>query len=396
MTPCLHVVGAGLAGLAAAVAASAAGRRVVVHEAAPQAGGRCRSYHDPVLDRTVDTGTHLVLGINRRTLAFARSTGGLAAMAAGRPLFPCLDLSSGRIRTIAPGRLPAGLGETVLALGLPWTGGDETVASRLETAKSYGTLWEPLCLSALNSPGRQASARLFARLLRALLLGGRGAMRPYVFPAGLSAALIDPALAAIGRHGGRIVTGHRLTGLSHRQLSFGDEILDLHPGDTVILAVPPWAARRLLPDLPALGTRAIANFHFLLPRPAPLPGGQPFLALTGAAAQWLSVRGDVLSATLSACPSPPDPAAVWRDVSRVLAIPQTPLPPHRVIFERRATLCHSPGIIARRPAATTRLPGIFLAGDWLASPWPCTIEAAIESGLAAARLAVGQDDLNFP
>ena len=60
----IHVVGAGLAGLAAALKLAAGGRRVVLHEASRHAGGRCRSYHDPALGMVIDNGNHLVLSGN--------------------------------------------------------------------------------------------------------------------------------------------------------------------------------------------------------------------------------------------------------------------------------------------------------------------------------------------
>ncbi|TAN59318.1 MAG: FAD-dependent oxidoreductase, partial [Magnetospirillum sp.] len=92
MSGTLHIVGAGLAGLAAAVAAAKAGTRVVMHEAAGHAGGRCRSFRDEKLDRVIDNGSHLVLGANRTTLAYAQAIGGLEAMVAAEPCFPFVDL----------------------------------------------------------------------------------------------------------------------------------------------------------------------------------------------------------------------------------------------------------------------------------------------------------------
>ena len=71
------------------------------------------------------------------------------------------------------------------------------------------------------------------------------------------------------------------------------------------------------------------------------------------------------------------------------------LPPFRIMKERRATLAHDDATITARPAAKTQYGNMVLAGDWIASPWPCTIEAAISSGLAAAALALGRPGLGF-
>jgi len=71
----IHIIGAGLAGLAAAVALSKRGRRVIVHEATSFAGGRCRSYHDAALGMTIDNGNHLLLSGNHAALGFLRDIG---------------------------------------------------------------------------------------------------------------------------------------------------------------------------------------------------------------------------------------------------------------------------------------------------------------------------------
>ncbi len=97
----VHVVGAGLAGLSAAVELVSAGRPVVVHEASPQAGGRCRSYFDAALDMEIDNGNHLVLSGNRATLAYATRIGAREKLVGpGSATFPFIDLASGRRWTL--------------------------------------------------------------------------------------------------------------------------------------------------------------------------------------------------------------------------------------------------------------------------------------------------------
>ena len=105
----VHIAGAGLAGLACAVRLAAAGQPVTLHEAAGHAGGRCRSYHDPVLEREIDNGNHLILSGNRSMLAYLAETG--AADELGGPpqaIVPFLDLGTGERWAIRPndGRLP--------------------------------------------------------------------------------------------------------------------------------------------------------------------------------------------------------------------------------------------------------------------------------------------------
>lgn len=401
MSGTLHVVGAGLAGLAAALTAARAGWRVALHEAAPQAGGRCRSFHCRRLGRVVDNGSHLLLGANRHALAFAAAIGGSETLKPSEPLFPFLDLASRRHWVVQPGKLAAGVGETISALGLPWVPAGQSVAGRLGGKCSYATLWRPLCEAILNTAPEHASARLLACVLREVLLGGKASMRPYMAIGGLSALFAAPAEATLAAYGTQLRFGRRLVAIRPHALEFEDGTVTIGTGDRAVLAVPPWAAAGLLPDLPSLPAAAIVNAHFRLDHAAVLPGGQPFLGLIGGTAQWLFVRDDILSVTVSAAdqlaqlPTEAIAARLWAEVAPVLRADANHLPPVRVIKERRATLAHTPEVVGRRPGPVTNVPWLWLAGDWLASPWPCTMEAAIASGLAATRLAVGRDDLSF-
>jgi phytoene dehydrogenase-like protein len=402
MTARLHVVGAGLAGLASATAATACGMRVVLHEAAGHAGGRCRSFHDDALGTVIDNGTHLMLGVNRTALAFARQVGGIAAMTPYPARFPFLDVASGERWTLTAAGLAAHPWEMLKACGLPWCPEAQTVAARLGGSAQFRRVWEPLCVAALNTDADEASARLFARLLRAALAGGGASLRPWVFPQGLSAALVDPAVAALRAAGAELRFRHRLLRIEERVLVFDDGPLPLEADDRVVLALPAWGLGQVtdLP-VPALAPRAIVNAHFRLDHPPALAGGRPFLGVTGGISQWLAQRGPVISVTVSAADrlardsNATIAARLWREVAAAIGRPNLACPPVRVMKERRATIVHTPDSVRRRPPPRTPWAHVFLAGDWLAGPWPCTIEAAISSGLAAARMASGRPDLCF-
>ena len=103
-----HIIGAGLAGLAAAVRLTQGGKRVVVHEAAGQAGGRCRSYHDPALDMMIDNGNHLLLSGNHAALAYVKAIGASDRLVGPATAeFPFIDLATNERWTLRPneGRL---------------------------------------------------------------------------------------------------------------------------------------------------------------------------------------------------------------------------------------------------------------------------------------------------
>src|SRR5271157_3455480 len=105
----VHVIGAGLAGLAAAIRLSAAGHPVSLYESGQHAGGRCRSYFDRELGCRIDNGNHLLLSGNRAALAYLSEIGARTTMlTAPEPSFPFCDLGSGKHWTLRlnRGRLP--------------------------------------------------------------------------------------------------------------------------------------------------------------------------------------------------------------------------------------------------------------------------------------------------
>ncbi|WP_345772045.1 hydroxysqualene dehydroxylase [Azospirillum formosense] len=296
-----------------------------------------------------------------------------------------------------PGSRPA---EYLAALRTLTAGPEATVADALPPGGPlYERLWRPLAVSVMNGAPERVSARLFGAVLRETLLRGEAACRPLFAEKGLSAALVDPAVAWLKRHGAELRTGTRVDGLERAgdriaSLSVEGEHIPLGGDDAVVLAVPAWIAGRLLPEavsVPAAG-RAIVNAHFRLPAAAmELPGGLPFLGLVGGTADWLFRRGDVLSVTVSdadalaVLPADAVAATLWRDVAKALGTPGAALPPHRIIKERRATPEQSPVHAANRPGPRTSLRNLVLAGDWTNMGLPATLEGAVRSGEFAAR-----------
>ncbi|ANC91314.1 FAD-dependent oxidoreductase [Azospirillum humicireducens] len=411
----VHVVGAGLAGLAAAVRLVEAGRRVAVYEQAPQAGGRCRSFHDATLGRSIDNGNHMVLSGNRDLLDYARCTGGADALEEVRPAaFPFMDLRNGATWSLRPGglwlfdparRVPGSRPlDYLAALRCLTAGRRQSVADRLRPAgRLFEPLWRPLAVSALNGPVERISARLFGAVLRETLLRGEAACRPVLTPRGLSAAFVDPALARLRAAGAAVHLGARVDGLSFdgdrvSGLSAGGSTVTLGPEDALIVAAPAWAAERLVPGLtvPPPGA-AIVNLHVRLDGPLRLPGGLPFLGLVGGTAEWLFARDDLLSVTVSdadrLAERPADEAAamLWAEIAPRLGLDQRlgpPIRPFRMVKERRATPDQSPESVARRPGPQTRWRNLALAGDWTETGLPATLEAAVRSGYRAAEAAL--------
>lgn len=411
MSGTVHVIGAGLAGLAAAVALTEAGRPVVLHEATDHGGGRCRSYHDPALGRLVDNGNHLILSGNPAVHSYLAAVGAADALTGpGRAVYPFVDVGSGARWTIAPngGPLPwwvlipgrrvpgSGAGDYLRAWRLAKAGSDDTVADMLAgTGTAYRALWEPLAVGVLNTAAAEGAAALLWPVLRETFGRGEAACRPRLARDGLGPGLVDPAVAWLSAQGARVALSHRLRAIADTAgragtLSFSTDSIDLGPTDAAILAVPPWVAADLLSDLTVpTEHRPIVNGHFHLSQPP--AAGSPFLTgVVGSTAQWVFVRGDVASVTVSAAgdlaDQPADAIAglLWDDVTVALGLPGAPLPAHRIVKERRATFAQTPEQVRRRPGAPTRLANLFLAGDWTDTGLPATIEGAVRSGRTAA------------
>lgn len=413
----VHIVGAGVAGLACAVRLARAGRRVALYEAAGHAGGRCRSFDDATLGRSVDNGNHLMLGGNDETMAYLTEIRARDSLISAPDLvFPFVDLRSGARWMLRPnaGRMPWWLFMPsrrvpgcrpwrflAAALRLAQSGPEDTVAGVLDRDDPvFERFWEPLAVAVLNTAAGEAAARPLWRVVA--LTFGRGGRncRGLVARDGLSASLVDPAIAWLRAHGCEPGFGRRLRGVELnegwlRRLDFGDRMVEVATDDRVVLALPPARIGEMLPGVAVpRESRAIANAHFLLPGPTTLPGGSPFLGVIGGTAQWIFLRGDVASVTVSAAdaimdtPAEDLAALLWADVSRALDLASTPQPPFRIVKERRATFAQTPADVARRPPARTAWANLFLAGDWTDTGLPATIESAVTSGHTAARLIV--------
>jgi squalene-associated FAD-dependent desaturase len=407
--PVVHVVGAGLAGLAAAVRLAGGARDVVVYESARQAGGRCRSYFDTSLDMVIDNGNHLLLSGNTGALDFLRTIGGLDALTqASEADFAFVDLATMERWRLRPNsgplpwwilakdrRVPATRGRDYLALlALLAPGADRRIDAVLDCKSAlYVRLWRPFLLAVLNTEPAEGSSRLAGAVIRETLARGGGACRPIVAH-GLSAAFIEPAVAHLAKRGADVRLDHRLRKIDFVEgraaaLDFGDARVGIGVGDAVILAVPAPVAQDLMPGLIAPQSfRAIVNAHFRITPPA----GQPaILGVVNGTVEWLFAFKDRLSVTVSGADRLLDvgreelAARLWAEVAAASRL-DCPLPPWQIIKEKRATFAATPEENARRPGPETAVANLVLAGDWTATGLPATIEGAIRSGARAADI----------
>ncbi len=412
----VHVVGAGMAGLAAAVRLARAGISVSLHEAAPHAGGRCRSYFDAQLGCRIDNGNHLLMRGNRAAMEYVAAIGAADTLIGpDEAAFPFLDLATGERWVLRPGAGPRavvaaqprapGAGDgapRVSGCGAAWRARDgrRRVSPRCSTRQSRAL--SPLLAAARRG---RAQHRARGRLGRAACAGDGGklcARRRRVPAAGAQRGAVGIAgragarsSAPARRHGAvrrapagaGIHRGARVTALGFEG---GDEMLG---GDAaLVLAVTAPVAARLVPGLVVPEEfRAIVNAHYRIAVPAAAP---LFVGIIGGTAEWVFRKHGVLSVTVSDADrlldAPADELALrlWRDVARAYDLPAEPMPPAQILKERRATFAATPAQDARRPPARTRWDNLALAGDWTKTALPATVEGAIRSGFAAADLII--------
>lgn len=412
MTKNVHIIGAGVSGLSAAVRLANAGYKVHVHEATQQAGGRCRSYFDAATNLTIDNGNHLLLSGNRHAVAYARSIGTEAGLVGPKSAqFPFVDLSTGQRWKLDLGdsRLPlwvfdaarrvpdTSLSDYLALAPLVWAGTDKLVGKTIPCEGTlYQRLVQPLLLAALNVDPPEGSAGLAGAIVRETLLAGGQACRPLIARDGLSAVLIEPAVKLLQEKGASIEFSHELRafGMSDgrvNELKFGDGAVALAADDAVVMAVPARPAASLLPGLKTPSKfRAIVNAHF---RFDPPPGAAPILGVVGGLVEWLFAFPQRLSVTISNgdrlvdMPREELAQAIWNDICKAAGVAGE-LPPWQIVRERRATFEATPEQNALRPGPVTQWKNLFLAGDWTDTGLPATIEGSVRSGDRAADLVL--------
>ena len=401
----VHVIGAGLAGLSAAVALTQAGRHVTLYESGPAAGGRCRSYFDKALGARIDNGNHLLLSGNDAAMGFLRTIGAADTMhGPGSAYFPFIDLATLERWTVEPGvgRIPwwvltrrvpgTRLSDYLGLLRLRMAGPGATVAETIGGTVLYRRLMEPLAVSGLNTPADSALASLMWAVVEGSLMRGGAACVPLMPKIGLSESFIDPAIAWLEARGSVVHVSTRVSSLRIGDGVMGFQIpsgeVEVGPEDAVVLAVPPWIAGELVPGLVVPDSfESILNAHF---RFEAEPGRAGFVGLVGGTAEWIFIKPGIVSVTISAAnrlldlPSGELLAMVWQDIEKTLNV-SAPMPASRLVREKRATFAATADNEAKRPSAVIGLSHFAIAGDYTATGLPATIEGAIRSGQTAAR-----------
>jgi squalene-associated FAD-dependent desaturase len=449
MTADVVVIGAGLAGLSAAVRLSDAGRRVVVVDEAPRLGGRATSFADRETGERVDNGQHVLFGCYRETYAFLRRLGTERLAPLERRLSLTMIGDDGRARDLRCPPLPppwhlvggvlawralplrdrlsaVGLGRwlrrarrdrAAAAAGIP----PEMVVSEWLSAHGQSAalcrwLWHPLAVAALNQSPEVAAAAPFARVLAELFGPGVEDSAIGVPAVPLDELFAAPAADVVTRAGGRVLTRAPARVVldergAIRAVRAGDDVIDA----PVVVSAVPWHAvdRIWAADVPgvlagladAAGRRTsspIVTVNLWFDGPVT---DRRFVGLVDGPMHWAFDKSAIFgerAGHLSVVSSGADAIARLGNgeiTERALAQLRRALPLARtrqltrsvVVREHRATFSLAPGEPGR-PGVRTPLAGFYLAGDWTDTGLPGTIESAVVSGHRAADAVRGRRD----
>ena len=442
--PDVIVIGAGVAGLSAAVRLCDAGARVLVVEARPTAGGRAGAYRDPATGEQVDNGQHILLGCYHETFAFLRRIGAGQMLLWQAGLAVTMIDRAGRESTLtcpplpAPWHLVGGvmawdaltMGERLSLAGLAAPlrraqaalargedpGGEASgmsvrawLTQHGQAARLCEMLWEPLALAALNQPLDRADASHFLGVL-ARVFSPEPSDAALVVPARpLDALYVEPAIRFVRAHGGDVRTNAPARVEMARGRVTGARVREEHIEAPVVVSAVPWYALRgvfdevpveVAPIVTAADSRTaspIVTVNLWFDRPVV---ERSIVGLPGRAFQWVFDKAEVFGGQathLSLVSSGADEVAAMTNeqiTATALAELREALPAARhavlrratAVRERRATCSlatHEPP----RPLTRTPLPGLLLAGDWIETGLPATSESAVVSGHRAAAEA---------
>ena len=429
------IVGAGWAGMAAAVTATLAGHHATVFEAARAVGGRARALNGTLPDGTpvvLDNGQHILIGAYTRTLELMRTVGADPATHLTRlPLDLRFADGGGLALPMGPSPLDALAG---IATARGWTWADRwsllrasvgwqlagfrctpgtSVADLCRTLSPTinATLIDPLCVSALNTPAERACGQVFLTVLRDSLFGGRGSSNLLLPTRDLGTVFPTTAARWLVAHGGELRAGvrvHRLQPGHAPHTAHGHAwLVNDEPFDAVIWATSSSNAALALVESSQAAPETIANqlqawaataaalrFEAIATVYAHAPGAtlpRPMVALRHSPdcpAQFVFDRGQLdgtqglLAFVVSASEGDKDTLErqVLAQAHRQLGLT---LQPVQTVIEKRATFACTPAL-QRPPQAIA--PGLWACGDYVAGPYPATLEGAIRSGITAAEL----------
>ncbi len=444
MKKCL-VIGGGFAGLSASVHLSNADFEVELIEASPKLGGRAYSFIHTINNTLVDNGQHIMMGCYVETLSFLSLIGALDKVQVQeklnvkfiKPNFQLYELST--LSLIYPFDLVTAIlkysavsfRERLSILRfftkLPFLANrdlikmtvDELLMKENQNENVKRAFWEIICVGALNTNIKKASAKVFIDILKEIFLKGNKGSKIVIPKAVLSQMYCEPSKQFIEQKGGKIFLSEKVEELRFekgRVVEVKTDMRRIKDFDFVVFAVPFYAVQRILLE----SNSSIVNDNKILKEVQHDWGHSTnqsfkphyssilnvhiwlkdnrfhnnFYALIGSKLHWVFSHKSHLTCVFSDADylmsSSDDEIMniIYSELDKFLNISTQEITDHLIIKEKRATFIPSNEILNSRPNAETELKNLFLAGDWVNTGLPSTIEGAVKSGKVAANLVI--------
>ncbi|MDZ7624830.1 MAG: hydroxysqualene dehydroxylase HpnE [Ignavibacteriaceae bacterium] len=417
------VIGGGFAGLSAAAYLANKKYKVTLLEASPKLGGRAYSFLDKETNSVIDNGQHILMGCYFETLKFLSLIGAKENFHFQKRLevnfvkegFRVLPLKS--FPFVYPFNLLIGLlrfeaisfSERIRLLKvfikLPFLSSDkfsnmnikEWLEKENQSQNVQDAFWRILAVGALNTSIEKASAKIFIDILKQIFLKGKKAATIVLPKYGLSESYCKNAEEFIVKNGGEIILSEPVEKLIISE----NRVTEIHSSekvfldfDFVITAIPTFALNRIIDDennfvLPDFKYSSILNIHLWLKK-NDIPDG--FFGLINSPVHWVFNKGTHLNIVISDAnelvnKSDEDLIEMVKDeMKKFFLLDSELISSYKIIKEKRATFIPSNDIIDKRPAQKTQIKNLILAGDWVDTGLPSTIESAVKSGRVAANL----------
>ena len=421
MKRCL-IIGGGIAGLTAASILSSKKHSVTLIESSPKLGGRTYSFFDSETNSVVDNGQHIMMGCYKDTLAliklisvelnfvyqenlsleFLDKTKKHFSLNADKYIYP-LNLFSAIINfnVFSYSEKISFVG---FVLKLPFISKKslinknvlEWLTQQNQNLNLISKFWEILCVGALNTSLEKASAFIFYDILLEIFFKGNFSSTIILPKYGLSESLIDPAAGFITNNGGEMILSETVKEIvieNQKVKSLKTDCNNYEDFDFVISAIPLYALQKILPAKNLgiainLEYSTILNVHLWIENRSLK---KSFYGFLGSALHWVFIKNDHINIVISNADYLADKSKeeildfVLLELKEFVNIDNTNLKHYKIIKEKRATFIPSKEIINTRPDSKTLIENLFLAGDWINTGLPSTIESAARSGRIAAE-----------
>ncbi|HCY77176.1 MAG TPA: hypothetical protein DHV28_14750 [Ignavibacteriales bacterium] len=422
------IIGGGISGLTAASILSSNKVQVTLLESSPKPGGRTYSFVGKESENQIDNGQHILMGCYIETLRFLKLVGAESNFDYQKNLYTkFIDRNKQQFQLDASGYfypfnlISAVMKYNVFDLGdkisflsfllkLPFLSKKTIINYNVkdwllkenQNKKLMKSFWEILCVGALNSSVEKASALVFYEILLKIFFSGNFASTIILPKYGLSESFIIPAISFIENNNGKIVLSQTVKSVelnNQKIAAVKTEDSIYNDFDYVISAVPLYALDKIL-DKQKLDINLDLEYSTILNIHLWVTGNkfqEKFYGLLDSPLHWIFVKENHLNIVISDANYLNDKSKeeifeyVVDELVQYTSISRQDILNYKIIKEKRATFIPGKKILFNRPGSKTNIKNLFLAGDWINTGLPSTIESAAKSGRIAAEMVLSEN-----